>query len=449
MRKVILHIGLHKTGSSAIQAAAAMNKEQIISAGYYYPAFGETRCENHSIPLSLLFKSNPQNNPSVLSQFPEPSDRESAKKQFKAALYDELNNYPSLSIIFSGEDISLFETEELSGLKQFIFSEMGINDLSVVAYVRNPLSLALSGAQELVRAGRMTLGEALSIGNLLQAKLKIERIRNVFSADRVIVYDYDKAIQDYGDITKHFFKKISVTINSKNYIRRNESMSFEKTLVLSTLIKASPDLAKKCLKVLPNKGSRLYPNTYIATHVLNAAQQDIDYLDSQFGINYRHINFTDVATLDPTVLVLFCDIAIQLSRQGNSNPTISRAGVFKNMCADIDPFFPDLATQLSVLGYNVSQAPSLKLRVDDHLRCGRLKGEYVGDVFIDYNDHSIVNGFDKNSYLVLDNVYFSDLPSDFDPIHYLILNPDVLQAGVNPQSHYLNHGKKENRKYQL
>lgn len=41
------------------------------------------------------------------------------------------------------------------------------------------------------------------------------------------------------------------------------------------------------------------------------------------------------------------------------------------------------------------------------------------------------------------------LPNDFDEVEYLHLNPDILQAKVNPSMHYLIFGKKEGRQYKL
>ena len=42
-----------------------------------------------------------------------------------------------------------------------------------------------------------------------------------------------------------------------------------------------------------------------------------------------------------------------------------------------------------------------------------------------------------------------NLPSDFDPLHYLLLNPDVLIAGADPVQHYLTHRAKEGRAYRI
>ena len=52
---------------------------------------------------------------------------------------------------------------------------------------------------------------------------------------------------------------------------------------------------------------------------------------------------------------------------------------------------------------------------------------------------------------IADHTYLNgeDLPAGFDPLHYLLLNPDVLIAGADPIQHYLEFGEKENRKYKL
>ena len=39
------------------------------------------------------------------------------------------------------------------------------------------------------------------------------------------------------------------------------------------------------------------------------------------------------------------------------------------------------------------------------------------------------------------------LPEDWDAKRYLLLNPDVLAAGADPESHYLSHGRFEQRAY--
>jgi hypothetical protein len=42
-----------------------------------------------------------------------------------------------------------------------------------------------------------------------------------------------------------------------------------------------------------------------------------------------------------------------------------------------------------------------------------------------------------------------EIPTDFDLLAYLILNPDVLHADVDPIQHYFSHGKEEGRAYKF
>lgn len=421
MRKVILHVGLHKTGSSAIQETSAKNRDRLKEAGYYYPTFGDTKWTNHSIPLCLLFMGDREEKHSVIDIFPDSLEREHAAKQKKNALLNELNDYPLLDIIFSGEDISLLETAELYSLKEFIRCDLEIDDISVILYVRNPVLLAISGAQEWVRAGQKSFGDVLSLGNLLQAKLKIERLQEVFGIGRVAVFDFDTAVKEHGDITKHFYERLGISNEISEFVRINEAMPLEKILVVSALIADSPYLAKACLMALPDDGSRLRPTAHFAAYASNAAEQDIDYLANQFGINYRTDNYSDEIVLNPAVLFRNCHIAVALSVEDGCKPALGLAKLFANMCADIESSFPDLSARLSSLGYNCSRDPVLRSHIDDHLQHGRLHGEYVGELFVDDDDKSIIN--------------------NFDAIAYLSLNPDVAAAGVDPLVHYYSIGR--------
>ena len=45
--------------------------------------------------------------------------------------------------------------------------------------------------------------------------------------------------------------------------------------------------------------------------------------------------------------------------------------------------------------------------------------------------------------------YVSPLPADFDPAAYLALNPDVRAAGMEAETHFLDAGRSEGRRYRL
>ena len=37
--------------------------------------------------------------------------------------------------------------------------------------------------------------------------------------------------------------------------------------------------------------------------------------------------------------------------------------------------------------------------------------------------------------------YPPEVPTDFNALAYLLLNPDIVLSGIDPVSHYINHGK--------
>lgn len=421
MRKVVLHVGLHKTGSSAIQETGARNRNRLEEAGYYYPEFGDTRWSNHSVPLCLLFMNNPERNHTVETIFPEQCQREDAKRQLSEALLEEVAGHALRDILLSGEDMSLLTVDELKRLKAFINSELGIEEISVILYVRNPISLALSGAQEWVRACQKTLGEVLAIGNLLQARMKIQSLREVFGDKRVTVYDFDSVVEEVGDVSRHFYEKLGVPTADLEFLRPNESMPLEKVLVVSALIQESRELARACLKVIPNEGSKLRPTDHSAAVALEVAKQDTEYLAREFGIEYGMIAYPQEVELDPYVLFRNCHIAIGESNKQSDCDVLDWARLFTNMCADVESSFPDLASKLAVLGYNCSREPVLKFRVDHLIQNGQIQGEYLGELFVADSDLSFARNFDASAYLAA--------------------NPDVAAAGVDPFGHYYAFGR--------
>lgn len=45
--------------------------------------------------------------------------------------------------------------------------------------------------------------------------------------------------------------------------------------------------------------------------------------------------------------------------------------------------------------------------------------------------------------------FYPEIPVDFDSLTYLVLNPDLLYAGIKPMYHFITHGNLEGRAYKL
>ena len=86
--------------------------------------------------------------------------------------------------------------------------------------------------------------------------------------------------------------------------------------------------------------------------------------------------------------------------------------------------------------------------------CGSVEYRTPHNIFL---DGELTNNFCLGKKIDPDIVGFQNLlllkehpqiPLGFNPVRYLELNPDVVRAGLNPFSHWINFGKNENLRYE-
>lgn len=130
MAKIIVHIGVHKTGTSALQKFMKDNAAHLSRLGYYYKPTSEA-WPNHN-PLAAAFRDeNSTNGPDQLQRM--------------------INNAGEKTVIISSEilcepvvDPAFF----LSGIKD--------HEVRVIAYIRHPCDILISAFSEVVMTTRWT-----------------------------------------------------------------------------------------------------------------------------------------------------------------------------------------------------------------------------------------------------------------------------------------------------
>ena len=58
-KRLILHIGTHKTGSTSIQKTLDLNRKLLASNGFFFPA---VQPSNHSVSFYPIFMNDPTEN---------------------------------------------------------------------------------------------------------------------------------------------------------------------------------------------------------------------------------------------------------------------------------------------------------------------------------------------------------------------------------------------------
>ena len=205
-RKLYLHIGFHKTGTSAIQEYLSGKRDLLAAQGIYYPESYDRRYPGH-VDLSWALDGD---RPwwSTVSEEDADNVLEYYSERMSATRCD--------SVILSSEDFSLLGyggKAAITKVKDY-FSRF---DVQVVAYVREPAQFILSLYCHAVIEG-LDLGD---IGNYIDNHFdpkdadyvaRLEPWRQVFGAESVRVRAYEPKQFKQGSLALDFFDLLGVDV---------------------------------------------------------------------------------------------------------------------------------------------------------------------------------------------------------------------------------------------
>ncbi len=135
MKKLILHIGMQKTGTSSLQKFLLRNREKLLVAGFHYPLtkIGET-------PAHHFFAEIAQK-----SAITKLDDREvlATLRVAYRPLIDEIKRYPT----------SIVSSESFQHCNPYLIRELFQDfDVTVVAYIRNEIDFLSSSYAQKIHA---------------------------------------------------------------------------------------------------------------------------------------------------------------------------------------------------------------------------------------------------------------------------------------------------------
>ena len=125
-KKLFLHIGLPKTGSSAIQDLLSTNRKSLMSDGVLYPISGDTAYAGHA---GIAFAAKMK-----------------AKNPFKI-LIKEINESSCKKIVVSSEYFFTLKEQKI----EFLFNQLKDFDVKVIVYLRRQDDRIESGYLQILR----------------------------------------------------------------------------------------------------------------------------------------------------------------------------------------------------------------------------------------------------------------------------------------------------------
>lgn len=199
MRKAILHIGLEKTGSTAIQEFLWINRHTLLDR---HQTWTPDYLGRGSQWLLAVLAYNRSREDELTNNLGSPAARMAKLEEIRKKITYSVNHQPANLFCFSSEHLSsrLTATEDIYRLKDF-FSEL-FDDIEVVVYVREPIRMAISLQSTAVKLGHgvFRLPEPSQIAATLDFQAVIQRWESAFG-ERMRVRLYDERLSEFDVIS--------------------------------------------------------------------------------------------------------------------------------------------------------------------------------------------------------------------------------------------------------
>jgi hypothetical protein len=290
IEKAILHIGLHKTGSSSIQASLNGYDD---GCRFY----ADLDWQNHSIPLYTAFSRNASQYHIWTKQGASPEQVKEVQKTVLHKLERQLSRPSHNTIIFSGEDLSQLSQSDTNDFVAFMRARC--QHIIAVAYVRDPLEYAASAFQQLVKGGCNQIPNKIS----QHIEARISNWELALGTASIYVRSFNRDTLLNGCVVHDFCQFAGLDTNLIRFRRRNESLSGAAIKILFHLNQTSQlqfgdALLARTRRRLINLLDRLFGDLPGIDKYLMLNQ--LDWQDAEY-IRLKHPS-TEHRTLQPNML---------------------------------------------------------------------------------------------------------------------------------------------------
>lgn len=333
-QKLILHIGMAKTGSTSIQNAMQLNRDYLMENDVFYPA------ENHDDKtfFARIFRNDPYKDNFLKINFGDKKNIDevllNAKLKWDKKLKD--NNYSTT--IISCEGLTFLKADELEGLKNFLLKYFDENNIKVVVYARDPISFIKSMISWGVKKGVTTIENAIEVhkeGRYFDFLSRYEKLFN-----NIIIRPFKISSFYKGELIDDFFKACDIDIKTTEsmYFRSNEAIGLYSAIVLSSLNEKYPIIRDGVRNPLRGLNNQLLQEDFLKLFVempdekfdvkldLNKSQKNrlneiIDHLNNYFEDKDKFISvdkYKDTKNLPRNIDDVPKEFFIDLVNQYNS-----------------------------------------------------------------------------------------------------------------------------------
>ena len=294
-RTCVLHIGVHKTGTTAIQEFFQENREALLKDHQIY--FSK-KWHNYTGPLRSVFQPSPEKyHFNVKKGVNTAPLAEQQNKSFLRDLHSDVSASEPGHLLISAEGLSTFDLGQVQALKAIL--DKSFAHYSIIAYLRHPVSWLPSSVQQNLKNGK-TLEQILRRPNNIKYRRKILPWISVFGRGAVVLRDYEFAKQTPLGSVSDFCDLLGVDAKRMHApaMTSNESLTQTAALLLSQLNRLRPyyvDGRISSDRVLNDyetlmkiEGEKFALPADVLKEVENECSQDLTWLEENCGFSFMN-----------------------------------------------------------------------------------------------------------------------------------------------------------------
>ena len=214
MKQVILHIGLHKTGTKSLQRTLLQHRHRLLECGMQYPAISPGRGPgqgNHSQMFYTLYGPDPLAYPFNRRSGIDSSEKLAALQEHYRGQLDDTLQGDAETVVFSGEKLSVLPPESIRLLRSDLEKRAGQPvEFRVMCCVRDPMTQWQSGLSHRVRLGKTIESFYERGAELIQPKFRgpLENFSAVFGAEALDVYKFEDMVASGAGAAVFFLRRL-------------------------------------------------------------------------------------------------------------------------------------------------------------------------------------------------------------------------------------------------
>lgn len=231
-RKLTIHIGTEKTGTTSIQSFLEINQIDLKKQGVNCPkSLRYSDSFNHRLAAVISYNDN-RNDDNTKFLFKSLDDRKRQIENIKNALKLEISNNPCRNWIISSEHLQsrLRTKEEIFRLKK-IFSKL-FDEIKILIYIREPIETAASWWSTTIK-GKGLINKLPDPNNpyikhLCNHENTIKLWSSAFRRENIILGLYENELKSEQYLLNDFCRKLNIDSNNLLFPKKyeNKKLSF-------------------------------------------------------------------------------------------------------------------------------------------------------------------------------------------------------------------------------